>query len=81
MCMNICRGQIDVMRHLADEAKLHPSMHVMFLTPCHATPYYSHVHSNITMDFLDCSPPGKNSAAYLLLMHKVCIRGYAKSAL
>ena len=48
-----------MMRYLAEEAKLQPSMHVLFLTPCHATPYYSHVHSNITMDFLDCSPPGE----------------------
>jgi len=49
-----------VMRYLAEEAKLQPSMRVLFLTPCHATPYYSHVHSNITMDFLDCSPPGEH---------------------
>ncbi len=49
-----------MMRYLAEEAKLQPSMHVLFLTPCHATPYYSHVHSNITMDFLDCSPPGEH---------------------
>ncbi len=49
-----------MMRYLAEEAKLQPSMHVLFLTPCHATPYYSHVHTNITMDFLDCSPPGEH---------------------
>ncbi|DBA83269.1 TPA: hypothetical protein ACH3X2_006772 [Trebouxia sp. C0005] len=60
------RGQIDVMRYLAEEAKLQPSMHVLFLTPCHATPYYSHVHSNITMDFLDCSPPGWSQATQCL---------------
>jgi phosphatidylinositol glycan class B len=30
---------------------------VLFLTPCHATPYYSHVHRNVSMRFLDCSPP------------------------
>ncbi|DBA74157.1 TPA: hypothetical protein ACH3X1_010956 [Trebouxia sp. C0004] len=60
------RGQIDVMRYLAEEAKLQPSMHVLFLTPCHATPYYSHVHYNITMDFLDCSPPGWSQATQCL---------------
>lgn len=53
-----CRGQIDVMHYLAHEAQLQPSMRVLFLTPCHATPWFSHVHANITMDFLDCSPPG-----------------------
>ena len=56
-----CRGQIDAMHYLADEAKLQPNMNVLFLTPCHATPYYSHIHSNISMEFLDCSPPGKFS--------------------
>ena len=29
---------------------------VLFLTPCHATPFYSHVHAPIRMRFLDCSP-------------------------
>ena len=30
---------------------------VLFLTPCHATPFYSHVHRDVPMRFLDCSPP------------------------
>jgi phosphatidylinositol glycan class B len=29
---------------------------VLFLTPCHATPYYTHVHHPLPMRFLDCSP-------------------------
>jgi GPI mannosyltransferase 3 len=29
---------------------------VGFFTMCHSTPYYSHVHRNITMDFLQCKP-------------------------
>lgn len=29
---------------------------IKFLTPCHATPFYSHTHKNIPMSFLDCSP-------------------------
>ena len=29
---------------------------VLFLTPCHATPYFTHVHRPIPMRFLDCSP-------------------------
>lgn len=55
----LCRGQIDVMHYLGQEADLHPNISVLFLTPCHATPYYSHIHRNISMEFLDCSPPGK----------------------
>lgn len=31
---------------------------VLFLTPCHATPWYSHLHAPLPMRFLDCSPPG-----------------------
>ena len=53
-----CRGQIDVMDYLGQEADLHSNMSVLFLTPCHATPYYSHIHRDISMEFLDCSPPG-----------------------
>ncbi len=30
---------------------------VHFLMPCHSTPYYSHLHRNIPMWFIDCSPP------------------------
>ena len=30
---------------------------VHFLMPCHSTPYYSHLHQNIPMWFIDCSPP------------------------
>ena len=56
-----CRGQVDVMHYLGHEAQLQPSMRVLFLTPCHATPWFSHVHANISMDFLDCSPPGADS--------------------
>lgn len=29
---------------------------VQFLMPCHSTPFYSHVHRNISMHFWDCSP-------------------------
>lgn len=36
-----------------------PATSVLFLTPCHATPYYSHVHLPVPMRFLDCSPPGR----------------------
>ena len=34
------------------------NLRVLFLTPCHATPYYSSIHAPITMRFFDCSPRG-----------------------
>ena len=56
------RAQLDVMNFL------HQSRHsatttattnsILFLTPCHTTPFYSHVHRPLSMRFLDCSPPG-----------------------
>jgi hypothetical protein len=37
--------------------------HVLFLTNCHATPWQSVIHaSDITLSFLDCSPPGYHKA-------------------
>ena len=30
---------------------------VHFLMPCHSTPFYSHVHADVPMSFLDCTPP------------------------
>lgn len=39
---------------------------VLFLTPCHATPYYSHVHAPLPMRFLDCSPPQHAAATAAL---------------
>ncbi|KAI9126033.1 hypothetical protein K1719_003451 [Acacia pycnantha] len=50
------RGPEDVMNHLATEAHDGRVKRILFLTPCHATPYYSMLHSNLPMQFLDCSP-------------------------
>ncbi|KAK9824054.1 hypothetical protein WJX72_007382 [[Myrmecia] bisecta] len=52
------RGTISVMTYLADQARLPAPLAVAFLMPCHATPLYSHIHRNVTLSFLDCSPPG-----------------------
>lgn len=53
----MCRGQIDVMNTIYE---IHKQMSrptkVLFLTPCHATPYYSSLHEHIHMRFFDCSP-------------------------
>eukprot|EP00887_Chlorella_sp_A99_P001564 scaffold8.g1564.t1 len=56
-CLAHHRGNVQVMhaiRRLATEA----GTSVLFLTPCHATPFTTHVHAAVPMRFLDCSPPG-----------------------
>ena len=68
------RGPVAVMDVLASHAKAligsspssattAPMMTVLFLMPCHSTPFHSHVHSaSVSMAFLDCSPPGMEGA-------------------
>jgi hypothetical protein len=46
----------DVMNHLAKEVIQGNVKSILFLTPCHATPYYSMLHHNLPMRFLDCTP-------------------------
>lgn len=54
------RGTLDVMGHLqslcdvSSSSKLQPD--VLFLMPCHSTPYYSHLHCPIRLRFLECPP-------------------------
>ncbi|MED6133352.1 Mannosyltransferase aptg1 [Stylosanthes scabra] len=50
------RGPEDVMNHLAREARHGKVKNILFLTPCHATPYYSLLHHDLPMRFLDCTP-------------------------
>nr|XP_043629540.1 mannosyltransferase APTG1 isoform X2 [Erigeron canadensis] len=50
------RGAEDVINYLAKEAHYGNVKNILFLTPCHATPYYSTLHQRIPMRFLDCSP-------------------------
>lgn len=50
------RGTEDVMNYLAKEARENKVKSILFLTPCHATPYYSTLHYNLPMRFLDCTP-------------------------
>ncbi|KAK9097974.1 hypothetical protein Syun_025019 [Stephania yunnanensis] len=50
------RGSEDVMYFLSKEERDDKVRSVLFLTPCHATPYYSALHRNLPMRFLDCSP-------------------------
>ena len=53
---------MDVIKYLAAEAKAAPqgaaTPSLLFLTPCHATPLYSHLHIRLSTRFVDCSPPG-----------------------
>eukprot|EP01104_Vermistella_antarctica_P003346 TRINITY_DN13515_c0_g1_i1.p1 TRINITY_DN13515_c0_g1~~TRINITY_DN13515_c0_g1_i1.p1 ORF type:complete len:762 (+),score=167.97 TRINITY_DN13515_c0_g1_i1:160-2445(+) len=57
------RGVVDVMtylRHPPPPSHPHEVADVTsahFLMPCHSTPYYSHIHRNISLRILDCSPP------------------------
>lgn len=49
------RGTISVVHDLASLVK--PGDKVVFLTPCHATPFHSHIHTeDVDLRFLDCSP-------------------------
>ncbi|XP_031128009.1 GPI mannosyltransferase 3 isoform X3 [Ipomoea triloba] len=49
------RGTEDVMNYLSVEAVDGNVRNILFLTPCHATPYYSTLHRNLPMRFLDCT--------------------------
>jgi phosphatidylinositol glycan class B len=50
------RGTEDVMYYLSKEAHDGRVKSVLFLMPCHSTPYYSSLHYNLPMRFLDCTP-------------------------
>ncbi|CAF2136068.1 unnamed protein product [Brassica napus] len=50
------RGTEDAMNYLSEEAYKGSVKSILFLMPCHSTPYYSTLHSNIPMLFLDCTP-------------------------
>ncbi|CAI9782990.1 unnamed protein product [Fraxinus pennsylvanica] len=50
------RGTEDVMNYLSVEAINNKVESILFLMPCHATPYYSTLHRNLPMRFLDCTP-------------------------
>ncbi|GMI89136.1 abnormal pollen tube guidance 1 [Hibiscus trionum] len=50
------RGTEDVMNYLSKEAAKEKVKSILFLMPCHATPYYSTLHYNLPMRFLDCTP-------------------------
>ncbi|XP_034481577.1 GPI mannosyltransferase 3 isoform X1 [Drosophila innubila] len=55
------KGPIELMPKLRDIAQDYRDerdhrANILFLMPCHSTPYYSHIHENVTMRFLTCEP-------------------------
>jgi len=48
------RGPIALMSRLSSDERV---TSVLLLMPCHSTPLYSHLHRNISVKYLDCSPP------------------------
>jgi phosphatidylinositol glycan class B len=48
------RGPIAFMEHVRDTPEI---TELLLLMPCHATPYFSHVHRPMALQFLECLPP------------------------
>lgn len=64
------RGTTDVMHTIERIAREYKDQDghrakLLFLMPCHSTPWYSHVHQNVTMRFLTCEPNLKEQQHYL----------------
>ncbi|XP_071478286.1 GPI mannosyltransferase 3-like [Diadema antillarum] len=62
------RGVLDVMGHarqLAQEHVAGQQRSLLFLMPCHSTPYYSFVHEELPMRFLECPPNLQRAADYV----------------
>lgn len=64
------QGTIKVMNKVADIAHSYQpgqgfKPKIFFMMPCHSTPYYSHVHANVTMRFLNCDPNLKGADNYV----------------
>nr|XP_061796395.1 GPI mannosyltransferase 3-like isoform X1 [Nerophis lumbriciformis] len=58
------RGTLDVMSHIRILCYNVSEPNVLFLMPCHSTPYYSHIHCPLKMRFLEC-PPDLGQAGYV----------------
>lgn len=64
------QGTLKVMDKIADIGQNYKTTEghapkIFFMMPCHSTPFYSHIHANISMRFLTCEPNFKNEANYL----------------
>ncbi|XP_022258660.1 GPI mannosyltransferase 3-like isoform X2 [Limulus polyphemus] len=59
------RGTLDVMNFLGQEIKsANDTVDILFLMPCHSTPFYSHIHRNVSMRFLTCEPNFEETSSY-----------------
>ena len=61
------RGVVDVTGYLRHASQMGKVDGILFLMPCHSTPFYSHVHSDVPMDFLGCDPPWEYVFARLMI--------------
>lgn len=60
------RGSLDVMHILRERVVNTENVtNVLFLTPCHATPLYSHLHLNVPIKILTCEPNFSNNTNYV----------------
>lgn len=64
------QGTLKVMDKVADIAINYKTAEgkppkILFMMPCHSTPFYSHVHANISMRFLSCEPNFDNDEKYI----------------
>ncbi|XP_014616756.1 PREDICTED: GPI mannosyltransferase 3 [Polistes canadensis] len=61
------RGTLDIMNILQNDLTNEncTSVNILFLTPCHATPLYSHLHIDVPTRFLTCEPNFTNSNDYV----------------
>ncbi|ESN96015.1 hypothetical protein HELRODRAFT_189070 [Helobdella robusta] len=57
------RGPLDVALYLSKHLDDRDS--VLFLMPCHSTPFYSYIHKNVTMQFLTCEPNLNHAIHYV----------------
>ncbi|XP_064087057.1 GPI mannosyltransferase 3-like isoform X3 [Macrobrachium nipponense] len=58
------RGPLDAISVLRKEIASHKNPSVLFLMPCHSTPYYSHLHRDVPLRFLTCEPNLKYEVNY-----------------
>lgn len=50
-------GVMWVMDYLREEIDAGRAKGILFLMPCHSTPYYGYLHRDVPMKFLTCDPP------------------------
>ncbi|OAD61571.1 GPI mannosyltransferase 3, partial [Eufriesea mexicana] len=66
LCLIHQRGSLDVMNILHKEIlNINNTKNILFLTPCHTTPLYSHLHVNVSTRILTCEPNFTNDTNYI----------------